>query len=171
MSLPDSWVDAIFGRLAIRYGAAWLRMWEGIPMDAVKADWKLELHTISPESIGYALEHLPADKPPNVAQFKALALNRPPAELSKLPGPRDPIPPNLAEKIRGAFNNAEHAPKQWAMTLRDREKSGETLTLSQRSAWREALRSFDAPSRDDIERTNEAKAETQRMVENYLGGK
>jgi len=42
-SLPEAWVDSLFARLAARYGAAWLRMWDGIPLDAVKADWAAEL--------------------------------------------------------------------------------------------------------------------------------
>jgi hypothetical protein len=37
--LPSEWVDRLFSRIAVRYGADWLRMWEGLDMAAVKADW------------------------------------------------------------------------------------------------------------------------------------
>lgn len=140
MSLPDSWVDRIFSRLAVRYGAAWLRMWEGIPIDAVKADWALELHTMSGESIGYALEHLPPDRPPNVVQFKALCLSRPPSGVPALPAPRGPIPHEVAEKLKEIGKaHRDCPPRAWARHLRDREAAGEKLSTAQRAMWREAL--------------------------------
>ena len=85
--LPDAWVKRIHGRLLVRYGVAWIRMWEGIPEDAVRADWAEMLSGVSAESMDYALDNLPLDKPPNAAQFKALCINRPAAPLKALPAP------------------------------------------------------------------------------------
>ena len=31
-------IDAIFAKLAVRYGATWLRQWEGVDMNLVKSD-------------------------------------------------------------------------------------------------------------------------------------
>ena len=38
MSIPAAWVDRLFARMLARYGNVWLRMWEGINMNIVKAD-------------------------------------------------------------------------------------------------------------------------------------
>lgn len=74
MPLPSSWVDSLFARLSVRYGAAWLRMWEGIDIAAVKADWAKELgeFATTPDAIAYGLDHLPTERPPNVSQFRVL---------------------------------------------------------------------------------------------------
>ncbi len=72
--LPDSWVDSLFARLAVRYGSAWAAKWEGLDMAAVRADWASELAVFAgwPEAIAYGLQHLPIDRPPTVTQFCAL---------------------------------------------------------------------------------------------------
>lgn len=79
MSLPEPWVDRIFSRLTLVYGTDFTRRWEGIEPDVVKADWARELSAYqqAPGAISYALENLPADKPPNVLQFKALCMRAP----------------------------------------------------------------------------------------------
>lgn len=87
--LPSSWVDSLFARLQVRYGAAWGRMWEGIDIEAVKDDWSAELagYANRPEAIQHGLAHLPVDFPPNVKQFAALCRGAPskPALLLPLP--------------------------------------------------------------------------------------
>ncbi len=73
------WVDRLHERLAVRYGSAWLRMWDGVPVEAVKADWQRELAEIfarNPKAIAHALDHLP-EFPPNVEKFKALCIGAP----------------------------------------------------------------------------------------------
>lgn len=140
MSLPDAWVDALFGRLAVRYGTAWTRMWEGIDAAAVRADWAAELAGFggSPEAIKYALEHLPPDRPPNAAQFRALCINRPEPMPKALPAPRGEIPPAVAEKL-AAIGKGQARPHAWAYELQEREKAGQQLTEAQRIAWRKAI--------------------------------
>ena len=39
MALPSSWVDHLFARLTVRYGAAFLRQWPDTDLAVVKADW------------------------------------------------------------------------------------------------------------------------------------
>lgn len=139
--LPSEWIDSLFARLSVRYGAAWSRMYEGLDMPAVKADWSRELaaYANDPAPIKYALEHLPSDWPPNVAQFKSICLNRPEP-------PRPQIAESRAGKARIAaelskiVKPAKVSPLAWAQSLQDREKAGESLTPAQRWAWREALR-------------------------------
>jgi hypothetical protein len=71
------WIDRLFARLHVRYGDAWPRKWDGIDMEAVKADWCASLETLyqrCPKALVYALDHLPADFPPNSDAFLRLAL-------------------------------------------------------------------------------------------------
>ena len=79
MAMSSSWVDELLGRLAVRYGEAFTRQYTaaGVDAKAVRADWADVLDGVSAESIRYALEYLPADKPPNALQFRALCRNAP----------------------------------------------------------------------------------------------
>lgn len=79
MSLPHSWVEPIFTKLTLVYGQQFLRRWQDIDLDAVKADWAHELDGMdrSPKRIAYALQNLPLEKPPTVLEFRAIAWKMP----------------------------------------------------------------------------------------------
>lgn len=96
--LPSSWVDSLFARLQVRYGASWGRMWEGLDIAAVKSDWAAELagYANRPEAIKHGLNHLPVDFPPNVKQFALLCRGAPVAMAPKLAAP----PVSAQEKQR-----------------------------------------------------------------------
>ncbi len=89
MSLPDVWVDRIFTKLSLTYGRDFLSRWEGLELDDVKADWAHELSgmAVRPERIRYALENLPASKPPTVLEFRNLCMQAHFDELPALPAP------------------------------------------------------------------------------------
>lgn len=89
MSLPSVWVDRIFTKLSLVYGRDFLSRWEGLELDDVKADWAHELSGMSvrPERIRYALENLPASKPPTVLDFRAICMQAQFDELPALPAP------------------------------------------------------------------------------------
>ena len=93
MSLPDDWVDRIFTKLSLVYGRDFLSRWEGLELDDVKADWAHELSgmAVRPDRIKYALEHLPASKPPTVLEFRAICMQAQFDELPALPAPSDPV--------------------------------------------------------------------------------
>lgn len=140
MSLPDSWVESLFKRLAVRYGAAWLRMWEGVDVAAIKADWADVLGGFQPEDIRFALNHLPADRPPNAMQFRDLCRRAPDPAVQMLPAPTPN--PMLAREVLSLSRTAVRRPNDrlgWARELQHREEAGESLTKAQRQAWREAL--------------------------------
>jgi hypothetical protein len=148
MSLPLSWIEKLFERLYVTYGAAWARMWEGVPMDDVKANWAYELAGFArhPNAIAYALENLPAERPPTALVFRQICRLAPEPEVKRLPPP--PKDPEKARAAREAFREALRAktePAQgkaafaWAYGLQERERSGEPLTETQRRAWRDAL--------------------------------
>lgn len=100
-------IDRVFARLLVRYGAQWLRQWEGVDMDAVKAEWANELgvYANNLNAIGYGLDNLPVDFPPNVSQFKALCNRRPDAVVPALPAP--PVNLQAASDALSAFRSAD----------------------------------------------------------------
>lgn len=140
MSLPSRWVDALFGKLTVVYGQAFLRQWEGVDLDAVKADWAEGLAGLeqSPNAIAHGLANVNPDKPPNVLQFKALCLKAPQYKPKALPAP--PADPAVVEAVMAGFQRPPaFDAKAWAWRLKGREESGERLTMAQREMWRAAL--------------------------------
>lgn len=167
--LQDSWVDAIFARLAVRYGAAWLRMWEGIDIGAVKADWARELAGFNGEALKHALDNLPPERPPTVGQFKSLCINRPiPAEKQL------PRPPAKEEAVALARNYqikvGGSAGKEWAHNLRRRELACERLTSAQRAMWRAALAEAavpQGPTTDEQRALDDKREQQAKRVAEY----
>lgn len=96
MNLPSQSVDSLFARMQIRYGSGWTRMWEGVDIAAVKAEWAYELGGVPSEAILYALEYMPHDKPPTVKQFATLCHRAPTPNVARLPAPK----PTDADKER-----------------------------------------------------------------------
>jgi hypothetical protein len=144
MSLPTPWVDRIFDKLTLVYGQAFLRRWSDIDINAVKSDWAHELAGFAqhPRAIAYALDNLPADKPPTVLEFRAMARRAPPADVPKLDAPK-------ANPERVATELAKLAPvlkkrqsvdgKDWARRIIARHEAGEKLTAVAVKFAREAL--------------------------------
>lgn len=144
MSLPSAWVDRLFAKLTVTYGADFLRRYDGIDLAAVKADWadKLAGYVQAPKAIAYALSVLPADKPPTVLGFADLCRRAPIKSPLALPAP-DPDP-EVSKAAVSAIKRISTAPvgsREWASRLKEREQrsGGKTLTKFQRDAWREAL--------------------------------
>lgn len=140
MPLKSETIDWIFARMGVRYGALWAAKWNGIPMEAVSADWARELDGMPREALHYAMGFLPADYPPTVAQFKATCLRAPDRSLPALAAP--PADPARVASVIGGLRDklARNGPRAWAYALQEREKRGDRLTIFQRFAWREALR-------------------------------
>jgi len=140
MSLPVSWVNALFDRLAVTYGAAFGRMWEGMDIDAVKAHWAEELshYQQQPKAIKHALSLLPADKPPTVLQFRDLCRRCPEDMPPRLPAP-PADPKRIAQAMAVLQRPHESHPKAWAWRLKEREEGGEKLSITQRNCWRQAM--------------------------------
>lgn len=136
-------IDLIFGKLAIRYGRAWMSQWEGVSMPAVKADWASELHGFSfnLEPLRYALRNLP-EKCPNVETFRRLANSCPPPEFKLLPAPHAGA--EFAKQVVGQVKERvskfpARDPKDWARALKKRHDKGEKLGAHQIKAYRQAL--------------------------------
>lgn len=132
-------IDELFGRLLVRYGADWLRQWQGVDEELVKQDWMHELTGLPIRAIRYGMEHLPVGKPPTVGQFKALCLNVPPPPVKALPAPKPDRKRLAAEfaKLRETIRG-ERDPRAWIYALEARVKAGERLTEMQRAALQRA---------------------------------
>ena len=96
------YVDRIHTRLLARYGSKWINLYAGVDAEIVKADWCEQLARVQPDAIRYALDNLPADSPPNAAQFRALC-NRMPSNpaAALLAAPVEPPQPERVAAIVG----------------------------------------------------------------------
>jgi hypothetical protein len=168
------WVDVLFLRLHVRYGDAWLRKWDGIDPDAVKADWQEQLQNVfdrNPHAIAYALQHLPADFPPNSDQFLKLCLQKPPEHVA-LPAPISKPDPAFAAEVVKRIEAAKPVERlspgeQCARNLEAIVARGGKRSYPQR-AQLEAIRKMTAPaefpSAGGIE---DRKAEAAQRVAEY----
>ncbi|MEY2875897.1 MAG: hypothetical protein RLZZ373_3268 [Pseudomonadota bacterium] len=106
--LPAAWVDRIFAKLTVRYGTAFRARYAGVEEQMLHADWAEQLAWFRrhPDAIAYALNNLPDDRAPTVAEFRRLCNQapQPVAALLSNSQTRKPPPPEVAEKLK-AFQN------------------------------------------------------------------
>lgn len=139
MALSASLVEQVFARMLVRYGSAWRAKWQGVEPEAVKADWAEQLGGFGLAALTHGLANLPDDFPPSVTQFKALCLSRPNV-VALPPLKRGPLPPEVAAKIAPLVQAwKSRKPLQWAYDLQERERRGDSLSVTQRAAWRVTL--------------------------------
>lgn len=151
MSLPMKAIDRLFDRMTATYGAQWLRMWEGVPVQDVKTAWCHELAGFNSEQglrrIAWALDNLPG-KVPNGPEFRNLCRTAP-AEAA----PALPMPPANPERMRAELAKLGHVekarrvptaeeldPKAWAKRHIARHEAGEKVRPITLKFAREALR-------------------------------
>ena len=143
MSLPVVWIDKIFAKLVVSYGHEFLRRWEGMDMATIKSDWAEELggYVHHPHALVYALNNLPADKPPTAKSFRAICNAAPAPKLPALTAPVAEQSAAVGAKV-AAVTAAVHPthPREWAHRLKSREERCDKLTLAQREMWRDALK-------------------------------
>jgi predicted cobalt transporter CbtA len=101
MPLRDAILDAVFRKLGTVYGKRFLAQYEGMPPAAIRQDWAFELATVSEHCIEHALSNLP-QHPPNVVQFRSIALGAP--KLKGAPRPTEkrevtPMPEAVKAKL------------------------------------------------------------------------
>lgn len=125
-------VGAIFDKLAVRYGAAWLRQWDGVDMVLVRADWEDELSGFASnwEPLRYALRNLP-ERCPTVGELRAIANRCPPPQFERLPAPAaDPSVVTQAtaqlEQVAKAMTAQPKDQKAWARRILARVAAGDT---------------------------------------------
>jgi hypothetical protein len=144
-------VDRIFKRMALTYGAQWVRMWEHMPINDVKSMWGHELAVYTNEKripeVAWALENLP-DVPPNAIEFRKLCARAPRAEPLPEPLPKtDPARLSLElsklvelkAETKSAANVVAGDGKAWARKVLARLKAGDRLSAVTVRFAREAL--------------------------------
>lgn len=145
MSLPIEWVEKIFRKLTLAYGRDFLARWEGITLADVKTDWMHELagYENAPEAIAFALQNLPASRPPTVFEFREMCRKAPRKAEAQIEYKPDPA--RLAEELK-KLNQSRKAPRQnvdckaWAKALKARHEAGENLGQYQIFCYRKALK-------------------------------
>lgn len=151
MKLPDEWIEKVMEAMAVRYGAEWLRMWEGVPIAKVKEDWATGLGWLwrRPDALRYGLANLP-ESPPNMAQFRAICNRCPDPEQKALPRPK--ADPKVVAKGREALRRVQRQladEKAAGPSAVDRllqlEAAGQQLTPGQRGFLQAALARSSAP--------------------------
>ncbi len=178
MPLHTPTVDAIFAKLSLAYGHRFLSIWDGFPIDAVKADWGRELACFATEdgamhhAIVYGLEHLPAARPPDVFEFRAICRRRPdlPGQV-KLPDMGKRVVPEVvrAQLAELTTELAGKGPKRLEWARRFVEKfggEGVALRHTQRHdlALARQILAFEQADKETAAR----KAEAQRKTDEYL---
>jgi hypothetical protein len=126
--------------MAVRYASAWLNHWQGVDIDAVKADWANELGGVSAAALKFGIVNLPIDRPPTVGQFKEICRRAPQLQAPLIVDAVKANPERvnaIVGRLRGKLTKRDRL--QWAYDLQDREKRGEDLTIAQQNAWRDAL--------------------------------
>lgn len=100
MALDSRWIDALFAKLGLRYGAAFARQWPEADLGAVKADWAEVLDGTSGEAIAYALRFLHPDRPPNALQFRDQCRRMPSNDaMPRLPAPAERADPERVKQL------------------------------------------------------------------------
>lgn len=155
MSLPIGWVNRIFDKLTLTYGQPFLRRWVDLDLDAVKADWAHELAGFEahPESIAWALQNLPTDRPPTVLEFRAMARKAPPKVLPALEAPKADPERVAAElsKLAPALKPKDDDGKNWARRIVARAKAGDRVRTISLQFAREALGIKEQPEEQEHE--------------------
>lgn len=129
--LPLRYVDEIHARLLVRYGSKWIRLWDGVDENAVKADWASVCGGMSPAEIRKALDSLPDDHPPTAPQFRKLGHTQE-AHMLALPQPVDPAGlRRIAQELKPLSKISGITLKDLIERQRARREAG-TMTPSQR---------------------------------------
>lgn len=100
MPMPSAWVEHLFAKLTVRYGAAFTRAYADLDPIIVKADWAEVLDGVSGSSMSYALRYLPAERPPNAMQFRDICRRAPATEVQQqIAGPQERADPGRVAQL------------------------------------------------------------------------
>lgn len=139
---PVEVIEKLFGFIVTRFGDQFLRRYDGLDLNAVKADWAMQLNGLTRAQLNFGRLNLPQDFPPNAAQFRVICI-RCPEETRRLPMERpEPDLDRLEREFRRLGELAAQTkkdPKGWARRLKAMDERGERLTIQQRNAYKRAL--------------------------------
>lgn len=101
MSLSPSTIELIFAKLSLAYGHRFLSIWDGTPLDVLKADWAQQLEGMREDRILWALQNLP-ERAPDAPTFRALCMRMPELREPMFRALREdkrPIPPAIRKEL------------------------------------------------------------------------
>lgn len=148
MSLPTAWIDKLFQQMMLTYGDHFLAQYRSAPLAEVKSLWadKLAGFVDFPAGLSFGLENLPADRPPNVLQFRNICRQAPRPQLLQIEAAkadRSVVDAAFAQIVRkvtdGVTKECRADPLGWARALKERHSNGEALGLYQINSYRTAL--------------------------------
>lgn len=129
MSMPAAWTDKIFMKLTLIYGRDFTGRWEGMNICDIKTDWSHELsgYENRPKAIAWALQNLPAGKPPTVLEFRKLCNTLPQEATVFLDAPKAD-PARVAEVLAKLSDApAKTDGREWARRIIQRKAAGEFI--------------------------------------------
>ena len=102
-ALPNAWIDRLFMRFSGMYGKHWADLWQGIPMEQIKAVWAEDLAGCSADQIRHALDHCKTHLkfPPTCPEFVGLCreFREKPQNVAYLPAPKSKMPPEIRKQL------------------------------------------------------------------------
>lgn len=129
MSLPANWTDKIFMKLTLIYGRDFTARWEGMNICDIKTDWSHELsgYENRPKAIAWALQNLPAGKPPTVLEFRKLCTTLPQEATVFIEAPK--ANSEFVAKVLAQLSDAPPKVdgKEWARRILSRKAAGEVI--------------------------------------------
>lgn len=132
--MKTEWVEALLGRLSVRYGASFMRQYEGVESRLVIGDWAVALAGFGPDHIKHALTILPADWPPNAMQFRDLCKKMP----EKFAAPQLEAPkadPDRVRKILAGMTDKQVQANPAAQCLRNISAAADRAMLTAGQRW------------------------------------
>jgi hypothetical protein len=79
-AVPETWIDALFERMAASYGSKFADLWRGVDINSVRRLWGIELAKVTREEWKHGVDSLVTRPfPPTLPEFVALC--RPPFNL------------------------------------------------------------------------------------------
>lgn len=138
MPMSLRYVKEIHSRLSVRYGSLWRAKWDGVPTEAIEADWADQLDGMQPVNISKALASLPPEFPPTASAFRLMGtIREESAPMQALPAP-DPVGlKRIAQSLAPGVNNQE-PPREW-MALLERDVKAGTASKARISHYNIAM--------------------------------
>jgi hypothetical protein len=136
-AVPETWIDALFEKMAATYGARFADLWRGLDFDAIRREWGIETRKLSREQFAAGVHTLAAGcvDAPTLPRFMAhcRAARREAVNAAFLTDNRRADPTKYAanmSRVREAAKPRVAGGVAWAWALLKRGKgaSGQALT-------------------------------------------
>lgn len=128
--LQSAWIERVFAKFAALYGRTFADLWNGVPPEAVKAEWREDLAPFAGSQIAWAIEACKreCDVAPTLPRFLKLCQQAPrPEGAPALPGPKGQMSPEVKARIDGVLNRKRQTLDEragWAIENLRRVASG-----------------------------------------------